>query len=228
MPGIKTEVTSVRFNNNKVTPDEMDSYDQYIVAYPGTSLTYVGTAAGGTSTQARALVLINTNPDYPRNLAYSAVGTNDFGGTWVVNGKDQFGATITETVGSGTVAAGTPAFNKAGTAIFAQVTSGTFTVATGAVGEGSAQLGVAAGGTAGSTALFGLPTKIAAVTDVKRITHLKNFVNTTLNGGTIAALVGTANHTFNGTAALGTADLFIVTMKSSYNAEKDGNPIANL
>lgn len=226
IPGLKKEVTSVRFNNNKVTPDEMDRYEQYVVYCPATSYNWVGTAAGGTAGQAKALVLINKNLDYPRNLDYGVVGTGDIGGTWVINGYDQFGNVITETVGSGTVAAGTPAFRTSGTKVFAKVTSGTFTVA--GVGSGSATLGVAAGGTAGSTAYFGLPTKIASTADVKSITYVNNFVATTLNGGTPGALVGTTYHTFNGTAALGTCTAYIVTFKSTYNAEHEGNPMANL
>ncbi len=227
--GLKKFFPDVRFSGNQATPDELDRYESYIVAYPGTSLTYVGTCAAGTNAQAKPLVLINANLDYPRNLRYSVVGTNDVGGTWTVNGKDQFGAAISETVGSGTVAQGTPAFDTAGTKIFALVSSGTFTFAAGSAGSGSAQLGVAYGGTAGTTAYFGLPTKIAAVSDVKRITIVKNNVNTTLGGGTISStVVGTTNHTFNGTAVLGTADMFIVTLKSTYNAESDSIPLANL
>jgi len=223
MGGLKKYFPDVRMGGNQVAPDEIDRYEHYMVVFPGTSLTWVGTCAAGTQTQSKPLVIINANLDYPRNLAYSVVGTADIGGTWTVNGKDQFGNLVTESVGSGTVAAGTPAFNKAGTQIFSVVTSGTFTFGTSSgQGSGSAQLGVAAGGTAGSLALFGLPTKIAAVSDVKRLTHLQNFVNTTLGGGTVTStVVGTANHTFNGTAALGSADVFMVTIDTTYNSENE-------
>lgn len=228
MSGIKTEVTSVRFNKNRVTPDEMDRYETYVVTNPTSSATWVGTAAGGTKGESKALVLINTMLDYPRNLLYSVVGTNDLGGTWTINGLDQFGVSITESVGSGTVAAGTPAFALAGTKIFSKVTSGTYVhAAGGSVGLGSARIGVAVGGTAGSTATFGLRTKIASVSDVRSITHSKNFVVTTLDGGTISStLVGTTNHTFNGTAALGTADTFTVTIRPTWNNEASGQDLA--
>jgi len=219
---LKKYFPDVRMGGNLVSPDEVDRYETYYVISPTTSATWVGTTAGGTQTQARALVLINQNLDYPRNLLYGVVGTADIGGTWVVNGKDQFGRSVTETVGSGTVAAGTPAFAKAGTQIFAQVTSGTFTFATSAgQGNGSARLGVAIGGTAGSTAYFGLPTKIGGTSDVKRIAWVKENVMTTLNGGTVGALVGTAYHTINGTAALGGTETYIVTYKSTYNSENE-------
>lgn len=230
MSGIKKEVTSLRFNNNRVSPDEIDRFERVYVLNPTTSATWVGTSAGGTSTQAKALVLINTVLDFPRNLLYGLVGTADCGGTWSINGLDQFGQTITESVGSGTVAAGTPAFATAGTKIFSKVTSGTFTHATGQVGAGSARIGVAVGGTAGSTATFGLMTKIKALGDVRSITYGKTAagpaVTTTLDGGTISAsLVSTANHSFNGTAALGTADTFVVVVRPTYNNE-NGSDLA--
>ena len=138
--GLKKWLPDIRFAGNLVTPDEIDRYEQYVVAFPGTSQTYVGTCAAGTNAQAKALVIINKTLDYPRNLYYGVVGTNDVGGSWTVNGKDQFGASIAETVGSGTVAAGTPAYMKAGTKIFAEVSSGTFTFAVGSAGSGSARL----------------------------------------------------------------------------------------
>lgn len=199
---------------NQVTPDEIDRYEQYVVINPSVSATWVGTAAGGTSTQQKALVLINKNLDYPRNLLYGMVGTADNGGTWVVNGKNQFGEVIQETVGSGTVAAGTPAFAVAGTKIFAQVTSGTFTVATAGVGLGSARIGVAIGTSATAKAYLGLPSKISAVSDVKMISWSKEHVQTTLNGGTVdSTLVGTTNHTINGTAIMGGTETFVVLYK---------------
>ena len=201
----------------QVTPNEIDRYERINTGILSTSATWVGTAAGGTSTEAKALVLINRILDYPRNLLYSAVGTNDMGGTWVVNGFDQFGQPITETVANGTVAAGTPAFTVAGTKIFASVTSGTFTVTTGAVGLGSARLGVAVG-TAGTTAFkLGLLTKIAGSTDVKAIGWVKENVPTTLGGGTIGAYVDATNHAFTGTAIMGGTESYNVLLKTTFD-----------
>ena len=54
MSGIKTEVTSVRFNKNRVTPDEMDRYETYVVTNPTSSATWVGTAAGGTKGESKS------------------------------------------------------------------------------------------------------------------------------------------------------------------------------
>lgn len=201
----------------QVAPNEYDAYTQYQVINPTTSATWFGTAAGGTSTEAKPLVIINKLADYPRNLLYSVVGTNDMGGTWVVNGKNQFGETITETVASGTVAAGTPAFAIAGTKIFASITSGTFTVTTGAVGLGSARLGVAVGTSTTAAFKLGLPTKIAGSTDVKAITWSKENVTTTLNGGTIGSFVDATNHAITGSAIMGGTECYTVLFKTTYS-----------
>lgn len=192
-----------------MTPDEIDRYEQYAVVNPSISATWVGTAAGTTSGGIKPLVLINKNLDYPRNLLYSVVGTADIGGTWTVNGKDQFGVSITETVGSGTVAQGTPAFAIAGTKIFAQVTSGSVTIA--GTGIGSARIGVAIGTSATAKAYLGLPSKIGAVSDVKSISWSKENVQTTLNGGTVdSTLVNTSTHSFCGSAIMGGTESFVV------------------
>lgn len=202
---------------HKVTPGEMDRYEIVDTGVLSISATWVGTAAGGTSTQAKALVLINKTLDHPRNLLYSCVGTNDMGGTWMVNGYDQFGQGITETVGNGTVAAGTPAFAVAGTKIFREVTTGTFTVATGAVGAGSARLGVAIG-TAGTTAFkLGLLTKIASTADVKNITWTTQNVLTTLNGGSIGAYVDVTNHAFTGTSIMAGTEVYKATVRTTWS-----------
>lgn len=210
-------------SGGQVTPNEIDRYEKVNTGILSISATWVGTAAGGTSTQAKALVLINKLLDHPRNLLYAAVGTNDMGGTWVVNGKDQFGQVITETVTNGTVAQGTPAFAVAGTKIFAEVTSGTFTVATGAVGAGSAQLGVAIG-TAGTAAFkLGLLTKIASTADVKAITWIKENVATTLKGGTIGAYVDATNHAIGGTSIMAGTESYNILLKSTWDNKGRAN-----
>lgn len=201
----------------QVQPSDLDQYSVINTGILSTSTTWVGTAAGGTSTQAKDLVIINKLLDHPRNLLYSCVGTADMGGTWVINGKDQFGQTVSETVANGTVAAGTPAFAVAGTKIFAEITSGTFTVTTGAVGIGSARVGVAVG-TAGTTAFkLGLLTKIASTADVKSVTWIKENVVTTLNGGTIGAFVDTTNHAFSGSAIMAGTESYKVVLKPTFS-----------
>ncbi len=203
------------------TPNELDRYERINTGILSISATWVGTAAGGTAGVAKPLVLINTLLDYPRNLLYSVVGTNDIGGTWTANGQDQFGQNITETVTNGTVAAGTPAWAVAGTKIFAKVTSGTFTAKSDTVGLGSARLGVAIG-TAGTTIFkLGLLTKIAGSTDVKAITWTTQNVTTTLGGGTIGAYVDVTNHAFTGTSIMAGTESYQVLLKPTFiNTQK--------
>lgn len=222
---LKRYFPDVRMGGNRVTPDELDQIIDYTVMYPATSATFLGTCAGGTSTQAKALVITNKALDYPRTLLASVVGTADMGGVFVVNGKNQFGDTIAETITIGTAAAGTPAGSAAGTMIFSEVTSGTFTVATTASGAGSAQLGVAIGTAAGAVAKFGLPVKIKSVNDVKSITWINDGGATAINGGTVqsSSYVGTSNFDFQGSAVVATTDIYKVRVRSTYVAEENYN-----
>lgn len=195
-----------------VTPDEMDMYRKYDVIFPTTSITWFGTTAAGTAGAAKAYVVINKTADYPRNVAAAVEGTADMGGVWVINGKNQFGESITETITVGTAANGG---TVAGTKIFAEVLSGTCTIAATGVGNGTPKLGV---DTTGTTLLFGLPDKIASTADVKAITWAKENVVTTLNGGTIGAYVDTTQHGFRGTADLAGTEVYSVLYKPTYNA----------
>mgnify|MGYP001240567442 CR=1 FL=1 len=201
----------------KATPNELDRYELVNTGVLSISATWVGTCAGGTATVAKPLVIINRLLDHPRNLLYSCVGTADFGGTWTANGYDQFGNAITETVTNGTVAAGTPAFAVAGTKIFREVTSGTFTATSTAVGNGSARLGVAIG-TAGTTAFkLGLLTKIASTADVKALTWVKENVVTTLNGGTVGGYVDVTNHAFTGSAIMAGTESYKALVRPTWS-----------
>ena len=202
---------------------------------PSVSNTWIGTAAGGTNAQAKALVIINQYTDWPRNLLYSVVGTNDVGGSWTVNGLDQFGNAITETAGFGTKAAGTPAGSVFGTAIFSKVTSGTFTFAAGSAGNGSAQLGFGtlSNGSAQSN-WFGLLYRIKGTADVKNITWITTNTPTTLNGGTsFGTLVGfdgngsLPSNAFQGTSGVAVTDHYKVLLKPTFDSVGKG-PVVNL
>lgn len=217
----KKSQVGLQFGGQRVSADEMDTVRQYIVLNPTVSPTWFGTAVG-TATQGTALGIINKNADYPRNLVYAIEHTagSTAGGTWVVNGKDQFGVTIQETVAIGTATAGG---TVAGTKVFAQVTSGTVTFdGTSSPGSGTGKIGVAIGTAAGLVGYFGLPDKIAAVTDVKSVTWRSVGTSITLNGGSVtSALVSTANHAFNGTAVIAVTDGFIVNYRSTYSAQEN-------
>lgn len=214
--------------SGQVAQNDIDQYYRTTVDNPVVSNTWVGTAAGGTSGQSKALVLINKYLDHPRNLLYSVVGTNDVGGSWTIKGADQFGSAITETVGFGTAAAGTPAGSAFGTAIFARVDSGTFTFAVGSAGNGSAQLGVGtlSNGSAQSN-WFGLLTKIAGTGDVKMISWVSSATPTTLNAGTaFGTLINTSTHSFQGTSGVATTDHYKVLTKSTYDNTTKGTMCA--
>ncbi len=218
---------------NQVQVSDVDQLIDLGIDNPSVSNTWIGTAAGGTNAQTKALVLINKYCDWPRNLLYSVVGTNDVGGTWTVNGRDQFGNAVTETAGFGTKAMGTPAGSVFGTTIFSRVDSGTFTFAVGSAGNGSAQVGFGtlSNGSAQSN-WFGLLTRIAGTNDVKALTWITTNTPTTLNGGTaLGTLVGYDGNgslpynAFQGTSGVAVTDHYKVFVKSTFNNIGRGNMI---
>ena len=213
---LKKFFPDVRFNDNKVSPDEMNMRVNYVVANPSISDTGFGTVSSAT---AAAVVFTNVVADYPRNVLFTILGVaGGMGGTLVVNGKDQFGITQSETIAIGSAAGGGTA---AGTKIFSSLSSGTVTpVGLGGTAVGTAKVGYALGTAAGIVALFGLPVRVAAVSDVKRLTWINNGTSTAINGGTLSSsYIGTANHTFQGSAIVAITDQYHVTVKSTYNDE---------
>jgi hypothetical protein len=181
---------------NKVTPDEIGFDMTFSVINPSISNEWFGTCKG-TSTQAVAITAINPISDYPRNLRINvdcASGSTK-GGTAVINGKDQFGSVISESLVVTTAANGGTTL---GTKVFDQFTSGTFTFDTCNAGNGTVHLGV---GTAGTTSLFGLPWRLGGTTDIKKITGSFAGVGTStagtfVFGGTPSSSADTTNHAF--------------------------------
>lgn len=216
---LKKYFPDVRFSNNKVDPDEMNLRIVYQVDNPSIADTAYGTVESAT---AAAFVLTNTMADYPRNVLFTALGVaGGMGGTAVVNGTDQFGVTQQETMSFASAAGGG---TVAGTKIFSTVTSGTFTpVGLGGTAVGTAKLGFAKGTAAGIVNLFGLPVRVAKTSDVKRLTWINNGTWTALNGGTISGYIGTANHTFVGSAVVAATDKYQVEILSTYNSENKTN-----
>lgn len=208
----------VRFNGEKIDPDEMNRYENYYVLYPTASASFIGTAAAGTATQAKAFVITNQQLDYPRTLLVTI--TNSSGsvgsGVTVVNGYDQFGSAISETI----TALGTQTTVKAGTKIFEKVTSATITFGTLQEESGTATLGVAIGTASGQVARFGLPFRVGATGDVKTITWVNNGTSTAITGGTVVStLVSTVSHSFAGTKIVAATDIYYVKALPSYNSE---------
>ena len=70
---------------------------------------------------------------------------------------------------------------------------------------------------------IGLPVKIRATSDVKKISQILNGTWTALNGGTIAAYVSTASHSFTGTQILAATTDYVVDILTTYNSENDVN-----
>lgn len=223
MPGLKKYFPDVRMGGNKVTPDEIDRYENYYVVHPSVSDTFYGTVSTAVTTGA-AIVFTNVRADYPRNILFTMLGVaGGMGGTAVVNGKDQFGVTIQETVSFGSAAGGG---TVAGTKVFSQLTSGSVTgvVGLGGTAVGTAKLGVASGTASGIANLFGLPVRVQAVGDVKTLTWVNNGTVTAVNGGTITSShVGTANHTFMGTSVVAITDSYYVRTLTTFNSENKTN-----
>lgn len=220
MSGLKGVENALQVNSNKkVSPDEIDRYEQYIIKHPSISPTYFGTVAG-TASQNQAIVFDNVAADYPRNVVVGLAGSNTLGGTVTVNGKNQFGVSISETI---TVADAANGGTVAGTKVFAKVTSGTSSFTSTTVGSGTARLGVAIGTSATAAHIFGLPTKIASTTDVKLLTWINQGTATALTGGTIGAYVNTTQHGFRGTAIVAITDEYMVLFKTTYDAQSEGD-----
>lgn len=197
----------------------MDRIQQYHVINPSISATFFGTTAAGTATQVKPYVVISKTADYPRNALYAVAGSAGMGGTWTVNGRDQFGNVVQETLVNGTAANGG---TTAGTQVFAEISSGTFSFHSGAVGSGTPKLGVAFGTAAGLVGRFGLPDRISRVADVKAVIWVNQGTVTVLNGGTVdSTIVGTTGSTFNGTAVGAITDQFIVRYKPTYVSEEN-------
>lgn len=214
MSGLREHFYEFVQSGGQVTPNEIDEYKKLNTGILSISSTWFGTTAAGTSTQAKPLVIINAIPDHPRNALYAVAGSSDMGGIWVVNGKDQFGGAVTETVAIGTATNGG---TTAGTTIWGIVASGTFTFTTGDLGSGTPTMGVAIGTAAGKLFKLGLLTKIGGTADVKAIQWSTQGVSTTVNGGTIGALVDATNHTFSGSSIMAGTEQYTVLMKSTYD-----------
>lgn len=208
-PGVFTKVGTTGW---QVTPDELDMDQRYYVMNPAVTDTFFGTVS---SASAGAFVLDQTRTAYPRNLLFVALGVaGGMGGTAVINGKNQFGETISETISFGSAAGGGTA---AGTKVFAQVTSGTFTpVGLGGTAVGTAKLGVAIG-SADPGVIFGLPHKLGGTADIKAISWIDADVEKQHASAASANLTqhGVRIEVAGGIAA---ADSFVVHYRPTFNA----------
>ena len=216
MSGFKKSQPGLAFSGEKITPDEIDAYSQYIIAFPaaasGLADTWVGTGGTSGTSDVVAVVLSNVINPYPCNVRFSLLGSHDqIVGTLKLNGKDQFGNVISESL---TFAKGTLGGTAVGTKVFAQFTSGTVYYGTFA-GNGTPKIGL---GTAGTTTLFGLPQKLGGTTDVKLIGQATGTGIVTTNGGTIAAYVDVPNSAIKLPKDLAGTMIISVLYRSTYDA----------
>ena len=217
----------VAFSGNKISGDEVGWDQQYIVINPSISASWFGTTAVGTAGQTKAfvgnIVTARGYADYPRNAVYSvaAAAGSTHGGTWTVNGINQFGETKTETV---TIATATGGGTVNGTQVWSKINSGSYSFSTAGDANGTPAVGVSILGT---TALFGLPSRIGATTDIKWIGGNFLGVGTQTNGtaafdGTPSSAANTAQHAFKApqTLVAGTTS-FVVRYRPSYVDQTD-------
>lgn len=215
MSGLKDNFPGV-FNKTgtsgwQVSPDEIDMDHQYVIMNPSVSATYFGTVS---SASAAALVLDQTRADYPRNVLVTALGVaGGMGGTAVVNGKNQFGETIQESIGFGSAAGGG---TTAGTKVFAQVTSGTFTPqGLGGTAIATVSLGVVIGTVMLPT--FGLPARLGGTSDIKAVTWLDADVSKMTNAASHAKVDRSAI-TIEVAGGIAAADSFMVYYRPTFNS----------
>ena len=220
---LKRTIPGLRFalSEYAVQPDEIDRYEVYNVINPSTNETFLGTAAVTGTSVVSALVFDNVLLDYPRNLECVELGTAaGMAGSFEINGYDQFGVEITETIA---ISAAENGGTTPGTKIFSSVTDGTYTPGT-ALGNGTAKIGV---GTTGTTAKFGLPFKLGGTTDVVRLSYSAGTGGIAWAGGTIAAFVDVPNHAIAAPVDLVGTTQIQVWAKSTFNNEA-GAVISNL
>lgn len=230
MSGLKEQGGLYGFSQAKmqVTPDELDRYEQYTITHPSLSATSLGTVTSATANA--AFVFDNVRPDYPRNVLFSILGVSGgMGGTLVIAGKDQFGEPVRETLAIGSANGGG---SVAGTKAYALITGATLSGINGLDGTaiGTARIGYAIGTATGLVARFGLPTKIGAISDVKRITFSSQGVGgTALNGGTIAAAnVDATNHQFLPGRIMAGTEIYTITIKTTWDNQGKTANLAGL
>jgi len=184
----------------QVSPVNLDRYEVYQIFSPQIGTDVFGTIAG-TNASVATVVWAQVLPDYPRsvsvkfNLASGSIG----GGTFTLSGKNQFGELQTENFSVGTTVNGG---TVNGTKVWAQFGTMLGTVGTGDPGSGTLTVYPTATGT---TALFGLPTKIGGTADVLLMSFGSTGISKAVNGGTIGAFVDATTHSIKAPNTLTTA-----------------------
>ena len=201
----------------KIQPSEIQDVKQAVyLKVAGSDSAILNACALGSVTSATGTITLGY-PDYPRNLmvSFKETGGTVAKATATVTGKDQFNKVISEEYAClelGTV-------SVTGTKVFGQITA--ISAVVGSYGTGAVDLRVGYPVGAAS-AKFGLPNKISAATDVKRVTWVDNGVVTP---GTV--VVDTTNHAFTSGGAITAAqDDFLVWFQPRYTTDDEGQTYA--
>lgn len=221
MSGFKRNQIALRVANSEfaITPDECDRYEVFEVT-PAIDATFLASAGTAGTASSVAMVIKNRLPDTPRNINFALAGSaTGMAGTLIVNGKDQFGNVIQETLGFGSADNGG---TVVGTKVFAQITSGTLNYGT-AIGSGTPAIGLVPG----TGCLIGLPVKLLGTTDVVHLGMSAGTGPITYGGGTIAAFVNVPMSAIRPAAALNGTSSLNVWIVPTWNNESKGR-MANL
>ena len=208
---IKQFVPELTILREKISPDEIDRYEVFSIkpAIAG----YVWASAGTAGTSAAIALTVKNTPDWPRNINFALAGSHgDMTGTLVANGKNQFGAAVTEAITFTKAANGGTAV---GSQVFSQLTSGTLYYGT-AVGAGTPSIGFVPG----TGCLLGLPVKLNGTADVVHLSQVAGTGAITFGGGTIAAFVDSPMSAIRPVAALDGTAVINVWVKPTYAGEK--------
>lgn len=216
----KQTQTEMMNSGVKIAPDEIDQNLEYTIINPDIGTARIGTA-NITGDVNGTLVIGQPFLDAPRTLMFSIGGVaGGIGGTAIVTGKDQFGNAIQESMGFATAAT---VGSAVGTKIFSKVSTATAILATtGGTGVGTCFLGYPLGD---AVMTIGLPAKIGAAADLKRVIWHDAGVSKALTvgtGGTIGtAVAGTAmsSVTLTGLGGFATADSYKFVYRSSFQSE---------
>lgn len=191
----------------KISPAKLDRYEQYVVMKPSASTTWVVDTEDVSGGDVSGATINNARCDYPRNLLLSATDNSgtDLSVTATVTGKDQFGNTISEQIGSATGAA-----SAAGSKIFATITSVSMSVSGNAASD-TASIGFVIANS--DTAKLGFPFKIDAYDDVKMVTWVDNGTNKM--EAVASADVDTTYHAYQPNNNIAAADDYVFLVKPS-------------
>lgn len=205
--GVRTPV--VEQATGAVVPKSL-GYQQYVILKPEVGAAVVVNGEDISGGTVAAATLVRTRLDYPRNLLYtlSDNSSDTLEAVFTTVGTDQFGAAATETVTVDYDAAAT----TAGTQIFSTITSVAI-VPTNQAASDTASVGVAI---AADVASFGLPKKIAAVSDVVGVNWVDAGTSKTQNID--ATSVNVSRSSFQPEQTVAAADDYVIYYKSSSTA----------